>query len=392
VTQLAADLTRTRALFVGVAAAELVVMACTIGVAVGLARTPTPVGDVVDNSPATDLLGFALPPAPTISRLALGWTPDGFAIAFLAAAALLYAAGVCTLRRRGDAWPLGRTLAWYAGLLVVAWATVGGLGLYSHVLFSAHMVAHMLLGMVAPIGLVLGAPLTLALRALPGPRVPGELGLRQLLMRVLQSWPVKVLAHPVVAAVLFVSSLYAVYFTGLFSVLMSNHLGHVVMWVHFLSVGSLFFWVLVGVDPTPVRLPALARTGLMLVTMPFHAFFAVELMSSSTVLAAGYYRTLDRPYATDLLADQHLGGGASWALGEIPMLLVMAAVFVQWIRSDAREASRADRDSARAIRADGGADVDQTNTELGRYNEYLAALSRRESRNPNTNQEKSRRE
>jgi putative copper resistance protein D len=204
-----------------------------------------------------------------------------------------------------------------------------------------------------------------------------------MLMKVLQSWPVKISTHPVVAAVLFVSSLYAVYFTDLFSVLMSNHLGHVVMWIHFLSVGSLFFWVLVGVDPTPVRLPALARTGLMLVTMPFHAFFAVELMSSSTVLAADYYRTLNRPYATDLLADQHLGGGVSWALGEIPMLFVMAAIFAQWIRSDAREASRADRDSAKASTGtEGGADVDHPSTELGRYNEALAALSRRENRNP----------
>jgi cytochrome c oxidase assembly factor CtaG len=365
-------------------------MACTIGVAVGLARTPTPVGDVVDKTPATELLGFALPPAPTPARLAFGWTPDGFAIAFLVAAALLYAAGVWTLRRRGDAWPWGRVLAWFAGLLVIAWATVGGLGLYSHVLFSAHMVAHMLLGMVAPIGLVLGAPITLALRSLPGPRIPGELGLRQMLMGVLQSLPVRILAHPVVVAMLFVGSLYAVYFTGLFAALMSNHLGHVLMWTHFLAVGCLFFWVLVGVDPTPTRLPALARTGLMLVTMPFHAFFSVALMSTSTALAADYYRTLNRPYATDLLADQHLGGGVSWALGEVPMLLVMAAVFVQWVRSDAREAARADRDSGRR----GGSGAARTgpstgqeagaeaapDTELSRYNEYLAALSRHASR------------
>jgi cytochrome c oxidase assembly factor CtaG/putative copper export protein len=390
VTQLAADTSRVRSLFVRVAAAEVVIMACTMGVAVGLARTPTPVGATVDETPSTELLGFKLPPAPTPARLAFGWTPDGFAIAFILAAVLLYAAGVWTLRRRGDAWPWGRVFAWYAGVLVVAWATVGGLGLYSHVMFSAHMAAHMLLSMVAPIGLVLGAPVTLALRSLPGPRVPGELGLRQMLMKVLQSWPVRVLAHPIVAAVLFVASLYAIYFTGLFSVLMSEHLGHVVMWVHFVGVGCLFFWVLVGVDPTPIRLPPLARIGLLMVIMPFHAFFSVEVMTSSTVVARAYYAALDRPYATDLLADQRLGAGTAWALGEVPILLVMAAVFVQWIRSDARDAARADRDQTRGTRSSTGSSAgSEADTELGRYNAYLAQLSQHSNRN---HEERQRRE
>jgi putative copper resistance protein D len=279
-----------------------------------------------------------------------------------------YAKGVLVLHARGDSWPVGRSAAWLAGVVIVAWATFGGLGLYSHVLFSAHMVAHMLLSMVAPILLVLGAPVTLALRTLPSARVPGEYGPRQLLIGVLHSGVVRVLTHPLVAAVLFVGSLYAIYFSGLFTVLMDTHLGHAAMTVHFLAVGSLFFYVLVGVDPGPRKVQPLWRFGLLLIVMPFHAFFSIALMSTNTVLGETYWRALDRPYRTDLLADQTLGGSFSWALGEAPIILVMIAVFVQWARSDARDASRSDR-AADRVSAAGRDD------EMDEYNAYLASLS-----------------
>ena len=172
-------------LFLTVAATELVVMASTVALAVGLSRTPTPAGDDARTSVAAALLGFPAAGQAHLeqARVSAG-CPTASRSRSSSLALALYAAGVLTLRRRGDRWPVGRTVCWASGLLVFAWATVGGLGLYSHVLFSAHMVAHMLLSMVAPIGLVLGAPVTLALRALPGPRVPGELGPRQLLLAV----------------------------------------------------------------------------------------------------------------------------------------------------------------------------------------------------------------
>jgi putative copper resistance protein D len=232
----------------------------------------------------------------------------------------------------------------------------------------------MLLSMVAPIGLVLGAPITLALRTLPGPRTPGEVGPRQMLVAVLQSAPVRILTHPLVALALFIGSLYGLYFTSAFPSLMAHHLGHVLMEMHFLAVGCLFFWVLVGVDPTPHQVPPIARIILLFVAMPFHAFFSIAVMSSGTVLAEGYYSALRRPYATDLLADQNLGGGIGWALGELPILLVLGAVFVQWVRADAREAKRFDRAADRAAKRGGEADA------LAEYNAYLAALAARDAR------------
>lgn len=351
--------------FSKIAGIEIVIMAATVAVAVALSRTPTPVGDEIYTSPVESLLGGSLPPAPTAARLAFGWTPSGVGLLVVLLGGALYAAGLISMHRKGNSWPVGRTLAWYAGLLVVAWATFGGLGEYSHVLFSAHMVSHMLLSMVAPILLMLAAPITLALRTLPGPRVPGEPSPRQLLTAILHSPVMSFLTHPVVATVLFIGSLYGLYFTGLFDTLMTYHLGHAVMELHFLLVGCLFFYVLIGVDPSPRKLPPFAALALLLVVMPFHAFFSIAIMSSSTVLGEDFFDRLDRPYATDLLADQNLGGSVSWALGELPIIIVVLAILVQWWRSDTREARRHDRQEARRGAGD---------SELERYNAYLREL------------------
>ncbi len=334
--------------FVRLATTELFVMAAAIGLAVALSRTPTPVGDRVLQTPAEELLGGPLPPVPTVLRLLWGWSGNGVGLAIVGLGVALYLRGVLTMRRRGDAWPVGRTISWFAGMVVIAWATFGGLGEYSHVLFSAHMASHMMLSMVAPIFLALGAPMTLALRTLPGPRQPGEVSPRAILLSFLQSRFSRVVTHPVVGPVLFVGSLYGLYFTGIFEALMSNHLGHAIMEIHFLAVGLLFYYVLIGIDPSPHSLAPIARFGALLVTVPFHAFFAIAVMSSNTVFALDYWREIDRPYRTDLLADQYLGGGMAWAMGEIPLVLVMVAILSQWFRSDSREAKRFDRSEDRS--------------------------------------------
>lgn len=345
------------------ALSELALMSVTMGVSVVLARTATPVGENVLTSPAALLLGRDLPPAPTWGRVLVGFYPDGIGIAVVGLGVGLYVTGLLALRRRGDDWPIGRTFSWFAGMTIVAWATFGGLGVYSSVMFSLHMISHMMLSMVAPIFLVLGAPMTLALRTLPGPRRPGEHSPRSLLRDLLHSPLARFYTHPAVAASLFLGTLYAVYFTGLFEWMMRTHSGHALMEIHFLFSGALFYYVIIGIDPAPRRLGPLARFGVLMVSIPFHAFFSVALMSSNRIIAESYYRALDRPYATDLLRDQYVGGGIAWAMGEIPLLLVVGAIFVQWFRSDSREARRLDRAADRDDDAD-----------LAKYNAYLRSL------------------
>lgn len=349
--------------FLRLAAAELTVMMSTIALAVALSRTPTPVPDDLLTSPVEQLLGGPMPPAPTVEAILWGWSANGVGLAIVGLLGVFYVCGLVVLRRRGVHWPVGRTLSWFVGLTLIAWATFGGLGEYSHVLFSVHMVSHMMLSMVAPIFLILAAPMTLALRTLPGPRQPGEIAPRQLLVSFLHSRFSRVVTHPLVGPALFIGSLYGLYFTNIFTTAMGNHWGHSLMELHFLTVGTLFYYVIIGVDPAPRRVPSLARFGILLVTLPFHAFFAVSVMSSERVFAAEYWNWLERPYATDLLADQYLGGSIAWALGEVPLLLVMGALFVQWFTSDRRESRRVDR------AADNNADRD-----LEEYNAYLADL------------------
>lgn len=350
--------------FLQLAITELLIMAMAIGLAVALSRTPTPVGTETLNTPVEELLGGPLPAAPTVLRLLWGWSDNGVGLLVVGLGTALYLRGVLAMRRRGDAWPVGRTVSWLGGMLIIAWATFGGLGVYSHVLFSAHMASHMMLSMVAPIFLVLGAPITLALRTLPGSRQPGEVSPRGMLLALLQSRFSRLVTHPLVGPVVFVGSLYSLYFTGAFEELMSSHWGHAAMELHFLSVGTLFYYVLVGIDPAPRTLAPLVRFGMLLVTIPFHAFFAIAVMSASTVFAGDYWRALDRPFRADLLADQYLGGGMAWAMGEIPLLLVMGAIFAQWIRSDAREARRFDRSESRT-----------EDSSLEEYNDYLLSLA-----------------
>lgn len=353
-----------RRAFLRLAALELVIMSATIALAVALSRTPTPVPDNLYEGQAQELLGEKMPPPPTLAHLLIGWTPSGVGLAIVGLGVALYVQGLVVLRRRGDAWPVGRTIAWFLGMAIIAWSTFGGLGRYSHVLFSAHMVSHMLLSMVAPIFLVLAAPTTLALRTLPGPRQPGEIAPRQLLIAFLHSRFLKLLANPLVTAGLFVGSLYGLYFSGLFDTAMNNHLGHGAMQLHFLAVGCLYYYVIIGVDPSPYRLPPLVRFGMLMITIPFHAFFAIAVMSSNTVLGGAYFTAIHRPFRTDLLADQYLGGGITWAMGEIPLVLVMGALFVQWIKSDHRDAARFDRSESAS-----------SDRDLEEYNAYLAALS-----------------
>lgn len=354
--------------FLRLAATEAMIMVGTVGVAVALSRTPPPAGDVL-LTPAEDLIGGPMPAAPTVERFLTGFYSSGVGIAVVGLGTALYVAGVLVLRRRGDRWPVGRSVAWALGMLVVAWATMGGLGTYSHVLFSAHMVSHMLLSMVAPIFLVLGAPVTLALRALPGPRQAGEVSPRGMLTAVLHSRVATFLTHPVVGPVLFIGSLYGLYFTPLFDTLMRSILGHVGMELHFLAVGTLFYYVIIGVDPSPRRLVPLARFGVMLVTLPFHAFFSIAVMSATVPTGEAYWRDLDRPYLTDLVHDQYLGGSISWALGEVPLLIVMVALLAQWFRTDLREQRRIDR----------AADRDD-DAELKAYNERLRRIAENDRR------------
>ena len=272
----------------------------------------------------------------------------------------LYLAGVVRLRRRGDAWPVLRTVCWVLGWALFVWATCSAPGIWGRVLFSMHMVMHMAVAMTVPLLLVPGAPVTLALRALK-PRPDKTWGPREVLLQVVHSRAMRVLANPVVAASLFFFSLAAFYWTGLFQLSLTTHTGHLLMMAHFLLTGYLFVWVLIGIDPGPPRWSPLMLLVILFATISFHAFFGVALTGSETLLAPDFFGQINLPWGPDPLADQHRAGEIAWGFGEAPTLILAVVVAVQWFRRDEQETRRKDRQADR----DGDA-------ELKAYNEHLA--------------------
>ncbi|WP_035845015.1 cytochrome c oxidase assembly protein [Kitasatospora azatica] len=298
----------------------------------------------------------------------LTWSPDWpFLLGSLVALGL-YGAGVLRLRRRGDSWSIGRSVAWLLGVLTVVAVTCSGLNDYGMVLFSAHMIQHMVLSMLVPILLLLGAPITLALRALRPAGKGRPRGPRELLVALLHSRYVKVVSHPAFTIPLFIASLYGLYFTPLFDSLMQSRIGHIAMMVHFLAAGLLFFWPIMGVDPGPNRPGHVMRIIELFMGMPFHAFFGVAVMMATSELVTTF-TAAGAPPGTDLMADQKMAGGITWAFGEIPTAVVLIALVFQWAQSEQRHATRTDRAADR----DGDA-------ELNAYNAYLAALEKRGNR------------
>ena len=351
--------------------AELGVMFTTVFVGSWLSTVNPPEREII-SSPALLVTGIQMPAPPTLSRVLLGYEADGLMLGLLIFVVALYIKGVVILTRRGDKWPVGRTIAFALGISAVDFATSGGLGLYSHFAFANHMMAHMVLGMIAPIGIVLGAPITLALRTLPLGRNQQESGIRGTFIELLHSKLSKFYTNPVVALVIFDGSLFALYFTPLFGNIMQGHSGHFFMSLHFLLAGFLFFQVLIGIDPLPRKVPHIAKIIVIFAAMSIHAFFSISVMSATTLLDNGYFELLQRPWATDLLADQKLGGAIGWAMGEVPILLALLATFLQWLKADKNEAARIDRAADRAAAM--GEDDD-----LARYNRYLAQLNKRET-------------
>ncbi|HEX7460842.1 MAG TPA: cytochrome c oxidase assembly protein [Dermatophilaceae bacterium] len=353
-------------LFVKLAVIELVVMSAAFALGTALSRSapPGPGTPVGSTDPALPLTGYPAPAGPLAgSDWLTVWRIDWLWLVVSLLAVILYLLGVRRMRARGDSWPAARTVSWVLGWAIFVWATCGAPGVYGRVLFSVHMLLHMTVSMAAPILMVLAAPATLALRTLT-PRHDKTLGPRELLLGLLHSRYLAVIGNPIVAAAIFFGSLVVFYFSPLFELALRTHTGHVLMTAHFLLAGYLFAWVLVGIDPGPRRWPPSLRLVILFATISFHAFFGVALTTGTSLLASAFFEGLHLPWAVDLLADQRIAGAVAWGVGEVPTLILALLVTLAWVRSDAAETTRLDRQADR-----------DDDAELKAYNAHLAAIS-----------------
>ena len=357
-----------RSTFLKIGLVETMVMAGTIGLSVSLGRTPPPVPRYVPTRQEA-LVGFELPGPFGFGTVFGTWRFDlvlGLASIILLG---LYVWGLVRLHRRGVQWPLGRTVSWVLGCVILFLTTSSGMGMYMMADFASHMVGHMIISMLVPVLFALGGPLTLALRAITPAGRGNPPGPREWIVEFINNPLSRLLTHPVFASVQFVAGFYIIYFGGFYYSLASEHLGHMFMNVHFLISGYLFYWVIIGVDAAPRQFSPMYKLMVLLGSLPFHAFFGILLMNYPTVLAEEWYAGLGLPWIPDLLQSQRVGGGVAWAAGEIPLVIVMLALAVQWYRSDMRDARRAERQAER-----------DDDAELRAYNEMLQEMARADRR------------
>ena len=345
---------------------ELGVMGLAVGMGTALARTQTPLdaAEFVPLTPAEILTGDKLPPELTDLAWVTVWDIDVLWMSVSLGAIALYLYGVSVLRKRGDKWPVVRTISFVSGMLVLLYVTNGAMNAYQEYLFSVHMVGHMVLSMMVPVLLVPGAPVTLLSRA-QAPRKDGSWGMREWVLWAVHTPFAWFVSHPLFAGLNFALSLVMFYYTPLFRWATEEHLGHQWMLIHFLITGYLFVQSLMGVDPQPHRTGYPIKLMLLIGTMAFHAFFGLGLMNERSLLLADWFGAMGRTWGDDPLADQAIGGAFAWGVGEIPTIVIALIVVTQWSRSDDRERKRLDRASDRS-----------GNRDLEDYNQMLDSLSK----------------
>jgi cytochrome c oxidase assembly factor CtaG len=276
----------------------------------------------------------------TLARVFTEWELSPLLAALTVLVAGMYVVGVLVLRDRGDRWPVGRSLSFGLGIGAFVLATQSGLATYDTTLISVHMVQHMILSMVVPLAFALSAPVTLALRTL-------RTRPRRWLLAVLHSRVAAVLTFPPLTFLLYVTSPWALYFSGWYDASLESTYVHEAMHVHLVIVGCLFFWPLVGIDPVPGRVAYPFRLLLVFMTLPFHAFLGVTIMGETRLIGGDWYPELHEgpmgAWLPDPLTDQHLAGGILWGSGDLLGLVIFGVLFTQWVRSSLKEGAREDR-------------------------------------------------
>lgn len=336
---------------------------------------------------AQNFLGYNVGAPPPLAEFFLPGRPNLLLTVTALAAIGLYLWGMRRVVRAGHHWPIGRLVGWLVGWVMILILLDSKMWAYSSATFGWHMVVHMTVNMGAPVLMVLGAPITLLFRAGRASR-PGEPASVRDAVNHFMDWRlIQTLLNPLLIWVIFIGSLYLLYLTPLFGSAMRYHWAHQLMIVHFIVIGYLFNWLVIGADRAAKPLPYVARLGYVFAAMPFHAFFAVALLVGSALTGANFFRSLNLRWLHDLARQQQIGGQITWATSEVPLFVLIIVLVWQWFRQDQREARRKDR------ALDSGRD-----DSLEAYNQMLASLAQRDRRSPgaqepgeDTDQDRSRR-
>ena len=297
--------------------AELLLMGLASGIAPILAQIESPIPDVpvAYGTLAERMVDAPLPapPGPWSYFTEFGFDPIWFLL--FSAGVLFYLAGVRRLHRGGGRWPGRRTVCWVTGLMMLLYITNGGINVYREFLFSAQVLAQMILTAIVPVLLAAGHPVILASRTMDA-RDDGSWGPRGWIKAVSRSPPAGALAHPYAAAGVLATSLFIFYYSPLLQWASRDPLGHQWMMVHFLVVGVLFVNSLRRSVSEPVNWPANALYAVLAATM-FYAALGLFLLSSPNLLLPEWYGAMESPWAVSPMTDQRLAGAYVLGIGVI---------------------------------------------------------------------------
>lgn len=314
----------------GLIIGEIVLLAITLGVAVILARTEFPIQE--SNylpSLAEQILQVTVPENLTLTLALTSFKPDALWLVIELLACIAYFRGVRTLRGQ---WPVKNTAAFLGAMLLFTYATSGGLGVYSHVIFSAHMIQHMMLALAIPILLVFSRPLTMA-KSIQKDN-PEFLGPIDWYVSAHKSRFWMFMTKPMNLVAFSFISYIGIYFTPLFGWLMSGHWGHFAMQLYLLNYGYALMWRVIGIDGATDGVSK-DQIFLLLITEPIHIVFGITLLLSSNIVGESMYLIIDRPYLQDLAHDQKVGGVLSLVIGEI----LIALILMHLVRSKNQDAN-----------------------------------------------------
>jgi cytochrome c oxidase assembly factor CtaG len=274
------------------------------------------------------------PAAPTWPDVLFAWSFDPLPLIGIGLAAVVYLRAVRVVNARHPRTPVPRrhAVAWMLGLLAILLALQSPIDRYETALLSAHMVQHMLLQFVAAPLLLLGAPMTLALRA-------ASPSARARLLRLLHSRAVRLVTNPLVAGVTILVVNYAWQFTGAYNVALENELVHYVQHATLLAVAVLFWWPIAGIDPAPNKLPYPGRLAYLVLSIPPNSALGIILLQIDPTIYPHYATNL-RDWGPTLAEDFAMAGAIMWEGAAMMIVPAVLLTLAAWLRDDERRTRR----------------------------------------------------
>jgi cytochrome c oxidase assembly factor CtaG len=279
---------------------------------------------------------------PSSSILIDGWSFEADLWIPVLLASFFYWRAVVLVDRRHKANPVPpwRLWSWMLGLTVLVLALGSPIEFYDTTLFSVHMIQHLLLTMVAAPLLVMGAPITLLLRvASPDAR-------KRWILPVLNSRVMRVVSTPVVAWGLFAAVMWFSHFSPLFDAALEDATLHRLEHALYLGTALLFWWPVIGADPSPHRIGHPGRILYLALGMPLSSLLGLVIFSARTPLYE-HYQSLQRTWGMSVMEDQQWAGGIMWAGGDLAFVIALVAAVFVWLRHEEAEGLREDARIAR---------------------------------------------